>query len=353
MSLAAGVIAGTAGASLSNLVLAPLYAANQYIGSFYFGNGMILGERDMYQEDWPKIKLRLDKGESFLSILEEKTTKNTTAVMGNARQIVIQMTPLWYQIVTSYIKNIPKEVIEALNSVINTSIPVPEGNPLDPTSYFAPLAQILTKGITLNVAGLNLGALGNLLPNTPPAEGAGVPPPPPPPIQIETTPDVVDFSITEPNWETITLPQVHALIKKMLRLQLNISQPTIYENALLVKTILTKNLIVEIRNRKPVAKITSEEKGRTSLALQAKLLKYAAQYVKAVKDLDITRKLQAKTPISRATANVHANLRVSVSYLIKRGNNAAAIFNLALKQSRNYKDLTSTWGTVKPLTSIR
>ncbi len=165
MSLAVGVIAGTAGASLSNLVLAPLYAANQYIGSFYFGNGMILGEREMYQDQWPKIKLRLDKGEQFINILEEFVTKDTTAIMANARQIVLHMTPLWYEIVTSYIKSIPQELINAINSVIQDPAKQIAGDILpknfqNPFDYGPLLEQLLTKGITFNLAGLNLGGGG-------------------------------------------------------------------------------------------------------------------------------------------------------------------------------------------------
>ncbi len=108
------VAASAAGASLVNLALAPLFAANQYIGSYFFGSGMILGERDMYQEDWPKIKARLDKGESFAAILEEQTVRNTTAIMANAQDIVIQVSSQWNKIVFDYLAALPKSMLDLL-----------------------------------------------------------------------------------------------------------------------------------------------------------------------------------------------------------------------------------------------
>jgi len=108
LSASVGIAAGVAGAGLVQLALAPLYAANNYIGSYFFGSGMILGERDMYQEDWPKIKLRLDKGESFISIIEEQTINNTTAIMGNAKNIVMVVKEEWNRIVFDYLRTLPE-----------------------------------------------------------------------------------------------------------------------------------------------------------------------------------------------------------------------------------------------------
>ncbi len=111
MSIAAGAVAGAIGGGLAVTVLAPLSAANNFIGSFFFGNGMIVGERKAYQEDWPKIKARLDKGESFISILEEYTTENTTAVMQTAKMVLDTVTPIWFEMVTVYLKSIPQELL--------------------------------------------------------------------------------------------------------------------------------------------------------------------------------------------------------------------------------------------------
>ncbi len=121
--------ASVAGAGLVNLALAPLYAANQYIGSYFFGSGMILGERDMYQEDWPKIKKRLDEGELFLSILEEQTQRNTTAIMGNAQNIVIQISAEWNKIVFDYLKQMPAGLLQLLNIPLTDKPPGFQENP--------------------------------------------------------------------------------------------------------------------------------------------------------------------------------------------------------------------------------
>ncbi len=124
--IGAAALAAGAGSSLVNLAFAPLFAANQYIGSYFFGSGMILGERDMYQEDWPKIKARLDAGESFAAILEEQTIRNTTAIMANAKDIVLQVKTEWNQIVFDYLRTMPQAILDLLG------IPAPGSNIPDP-----------------------------------------------------------------------------------------------------------------------------------------------------------------------------------------------------------------------------
>ncbi len=116
IAAAAGVggLAGAAGGSLALIAMAPLNAANNFIGSYYFGYGMIAGERDMYQEDWPKIKARLDKGEAFAAIWEEYVTRNTSGVMSNAGQIVIQVREEWNKIVFDYLQSLPIALQKAL-----------------------------------------------------------------------------------------------------------------------------------------------------------------------------------------------------------------------------------------------
>lgn len=126
MSAIAGVAGGAAiGGGIAIVVLAPLNAANNYIGSYYFGYGMIGGERDMYQEDWPKIKARLDKGELFATIWEEYVTKNTSGVMKNAGQIVIQVKNEWFQIVRDYFGSIPQDILDYIK--IETSSFIQQG----------------------------------------------------------------------------------------------------------------------------------------------------------------------------------------------------------------------------------
>ncbi len=112
-----GAIAGAVGGGLAVTVLAPLTAANNFLGSYFFGSGMILGERQMYQDDWIKIKKRLDAGESFLVILEEVMKPNTQAVMQMARETVIAVADEWNDIVLEYIKTIPQAIFDAIDNL--------------------------------------------------------------------------------------------------------------------------------------------------------------------------------------------------------------------------------------------
>ncbi len=113
----AGILGGAIGGGLAVTVLAPLTAANNFLGSYFFGSGMILGERQMYQDDWIKIKKRLDAGESFLTILEEVMKPNTQAVMQMARETVIAVSKEWNDIVLSYLQSIPQSIWVAINKI--------------------------------------------------------------------------------------------------------------------------------------------------------------------------------------------------------------------------------------------
>ncbi len=227
MSLATGVIAGSAGAALSNLVLAPLYAANQYIGSFYFGNGMILCEREMYQDQWPKIKLRLDKGESFVSILEEFVRKDTTAIMANARSIVLHMTPIWYDIVTNFIKNIPPNIIDAIKTLtvpvsgatsgtISGQIPSPQfaGN-LQFEGMKAIADAIKTFATAGFVGGTGFGPAGGTPPPPPPInpEQGFIGPPQGPPAETPT----LQIIIWQTKYKNMPLKQLNSELNAGIR----------------------------------------------------------------------------------------------------------------------------------------
>ncbi len=118
MSLATGAVAGAIGGGVAVTVLGPLTAANNFIGSFFFGDGMIIGERKAYQHDWPQIKKRLDNGESFITILEEYTIDNTTAVMASAKAIIEVVKPIWFEMVKAYLISIPQDVLQILTSTL-------------------------------------------------------------------------------------------------------------------------------------------------------------------------------------------------------------------------------------------
>ncbi len=91
-----GAIAGGAsigaGVGLSSIALMPFNAANTFLGSAFFGYGMILGERYMYQADWPKIQARLEHGEKIENIIQEYTGVFTAVVMKEAKIIFESVT---------------------------------------------------------------------------------------------------------------------------------------------------------------------------------------------------------------------------------------------------------------------
>ncbi len=87
MSAIAGGVGIGAGVGVSSVALAPFNAANTFMGSAFFGYGMILGERYMYQSDWPKIQARLENGEKIENIIQEYTGTFTAVVMKEAKII--------------------------------------------------------------------------------------------------------------------------------------------------------------------------------------------------------------------------------------------------------------------------
>ncbi len=88
---AVGIGAAVAGASVAsagvNVLFAPYTAANNFIGSFFFGYGMILGERLMYQQDWPRIQERLAKGEQLFNIQNDYTREALNMITKQALEI--------------------------------------------------------------------------------------------------------------------------------------------------------------------------------------------------------------------------------------------------------------------------
>ncbi len=94
--MSAGAILGGlgigAGVGASTVALAPFNAANTFMGSAFFGYGMILGERYMYQADWPKIQARLEHGEKIENIIQEYTGTFSAVVMKEAKIIFESVT---------------------------------------------------------------------------------------------------------------------------------------------------------------------------------------------------------------------------------------------------------------------
>ncbi len=84
----ASVIAGASGGALANVALSPLGGGAGMLQSYWYGAGLILGERDMYTFHWEKIKQRLEGGEDYLSVLEGEMTPAITAIANFSLKIM-------------------------------------------------------------------------------------------------------------------------------------------------------------------------------------------------------------------------------------------------------------------------
>jgi len=80
IGLAAAAGMGAVGGLVANIALTPLTAGAGLLQSYWYGSGLILGERMMYTVHWEKIKARLDKGENFMDILDQEMNDDITAV---------------------------------------------------------------------------------------------------------------------------------------------------------------------------------------------------------------------------------------------------------------------------------
>jgi len=80
VGLAAAAGMGAVGGIVANIALTPLTAGAGLLQSYWYGSGLILGERMMYTVHWEKIKARLDKGENFMDILDQEMNDDITAV---------------------------------------------------------------------------------------------------------------------------------------------------------------------------------------------------------------------------------------------------------------------------------
>ncbi len=84
----AAAIVGGAGGGIANIALAPVSSGASLLNSYWYGAGLILGERDMYTFHWEKIKKRLENGEDYLSVLESEMNPAITAISAYSLKIM-------------------------------------------------------------------------------------------------------------------------------------------------------------------------------------------------------------------------------------------------------------------------
>ncbi len=140
MSAIAGGAAIGAGVGISSVALMPFNAANTFLGSAFFGYGMILGERYMYQADWPKIQQRLENGEKIENIIQEYTGRFTAVVMAEAKIIFDSVTSEMLQIMktallgTTGTQNTPEGTTLTVTTEQTGETPSPSPTPSETTS---------------------------------------------------------------------------------------------------------------------------------------------------------------------------------------------------------------------------
>ncbi len=140
-----------AGIGVSSVALAPFNAANTFMGSAFFGYGMILGERYAYQADWPKIQARLENGEKIENIIQEYTGRFTAVVMKEAKIIFESVTEEFVNIMANAIKNAldpkftlpvdPPTIGDPRRQPFKPPTTVPKPKPFDPTNPVIPPIQ--------------------------------------------------------------------------------------------------------------------------------------------------------------------------------------------------------------------
>ncbi len=97
MPILTSVLAGASGGALANVALSPLGGGAGMLQSYWYGAGLILGERDMYTFHWEKIKKRLEGGEDYLSVLESEMNPAITAIASYSLQIMQKTGDIYLQ----------------------------------------------------------------------------------------------------------------------------------------------------------------------------------------------------------------------------------------------------------------
>jgi len=91
------VIAGASGGALANVALSPLGGGAGLLQSYWYGAGLILGERMMYTFHWEKINARISKDEDFLSVLESEMNPAITAIANYSLQVMQKTGAIYMQ----------------------------------------------------------------------------------------------------------------------------------------------------------------------------------------------------------------------------------------------------------------
>ncbi len=146
-ALIAVVGMGAVGGIIANVALTPLTAGASLLQSYWYGSGLILGERMMYTVHWEKIKGRLDKGEDFLQVLDKIMNDDITAIANLSFKAMDETGKLYLQkageSISKFIENLLEAAINPFFSGTRTEAdePPPSGEST-PTGIHLSIAEI-------------------------------------------------------------------------------------------------------------------------------------------------------------------------------------------------------------------
>ncbi len=126
-ALAAVVGLGAVGGILANIALTPLTAGASVLQSYWYGAGLILGERMMYTVHWEQIKERLDKGEDFLQVLDAIMNRDITAIANLSFKAMEQTGELYLNAASESIGAFIEKLLLAMLTANPTGIIPPAG----------------------------------------------------------------------------------------------------------------------------------------------------------------------------------------------------------------------------------
>ncbi len=128
------VIAGASGGALANVALSPLGGGAGLLQSYWYGAGLILGERMMYTFHWEKMKKRLDTGEDFLQVLESEMNPAITAIADYSLQVMKKTGALYMQGGIDFMAKLIENMLKLLAGETITDVVEPEPVPVtEPT----------------------------------------------------------------------------------------------------------------------------------------------------------------------------------------------------------------------------
>ncbi len=134
---------GAVGGILANIALTPLTAGASLLQSYWYGSGLILGERMMYTVHWEKIKGRLDKGEDFLQVLDKIMNDDITAIANLSFKAMDETGKLYLDKAGDQIADLAEKLLSAiLGNPVEVTVERPSDTPTDEAGISLTIAEI-------------------------------------------------------------------------------------------------------------------------------------------------------------------------------------------------------------------